>query len=81
MELKLMLSLEMLIWWAPLKEEGGANPRLGYSDTQYIGFLRQIVIKLGNLVEGDQEREIRNRHRTMGQGVLWSKNNITKIYM
>ena len=24
------------------------QPRWGYSDTQYIGYLRQIVIKLGN---------------------------------
>ena len=63
----------------PVEGGEGANPRLGYSDTQYIGFLRQIVIKLSNWVGGDQEWEIRNRHRTMGQVVLLSKNNITKI--
>ena len=79
MELKLMLSLEMM---GPTKGEGSKSeqilgqPRWGYSDTQYSGYLRQIVIELGNLVAEDQGWMIRNRHRAMRQGVLLSKNNI-----
>ena len=69
MELKLMLSLEMM---GPTKGRGSKSeqilgqPRRGYSDTQYIGYLRQTVIKLGNLVAEIGIRITLQKSRSLG---------------